>query len=304
MVTPVNRTFAAAIALSALLTVGANAQDIYATGFEGPTFNAGNLNGQNGWTAVPLSGASVRNDGGAFEGTNYVELQPGTTAQRAMTSNADYVLLRAWHRGTGADTAEAPEDPAAAVIAFVSNDANTYSVRAWDGNAGAEEFLNLTDAPIANANWAKVTLALSYIDSRYSVGVTQGSSTQGASNLGFFDSSVTSLNGFRSATEVGSSLDAFRATESDGDFDNDGFADLADAGSGGDPFNAEVLPLAFADVNGDSAINMLDALQLFRENTAGFDINGDGTVDSADGALFYDWCVGKVSVIPPLTETN
>lgn len=286
-----NKLVVSALALAALTVGAANAATIYQTGFEAPTYTAGvTLDGQDGWTATPAASVTVRANGTAQFGTQHVEQGPGSVAERAISSSSDYILMRAYHRGAGAPTAETPADPAAAVVAFVATGAGTYKVQAFSGGSG---FADISPATLPTASWTEITLALDYNRQTYRVGVKSGDTRSGSTDLAFFDSSVTSLAGFRSSSEVGADIDSFVVTESDGDFDNDGFADSVDTGvAGGDPFTPNARPTAFADVDGDGAVTMLDALRLRRSPSGSFDFNRDGTTNAADGEYLYRWITG------------
>lgn len=292
-------------AAALLLTAPIAAQTIYETGFESPQFSAGALNGQDSWSATPTNSATVINGADAQAGSQYVRQSAGSSAERAFTTSApSHVLVRAYHRGAGAASAQLPTDPAAAVIAFVSAGAGTYNIQALNGNgSGGGSFVTLNSSPFSTTTWNAVTIALDYGRSRYAASASNGTATSGSSSLGFM-SAVTSLNGFRSSTEVGSDLDTFLATLSDGDFDNDGYADSVDvAFAGGNAFDAAARPRAFADKDGDGAVTTEDALSIRRAPVSGqFDIDGNGTSNAADGDLLYRWCIGDttVPVIPPL----
>lgn len=296
-----NKLVVSALALAALTVGAANAATIYETGFEAPSYTVGvSLDGQDGWTATPAASVTVRANGTAQGGSQHVEQGPGSVAERAISSASDYILMRAYHRGAGAPTAETPADPAAAVVAFVATGAGTYKVQAFSGGSG---FADISPTTLSTASWTEITLALDYNEQTYRVGVESGATTTGSGDLAFFDSSVTSLAGFRSSSEVGADIDSFVVTESDGDFDNDGFADSVDTGvAGGDPFTPTSRPTAYADVDGDGSVTMLDALQLRRSPAGNFDFDGNGTTNAADGDYLYRWTTGDSSAatIPAL----
>lgn len=210
--------------------------------------------------------------------TQYVLLSAGAEFDRSLAGlvpeGQQQVFLQGYFRGEGSSVTlrndtYPTDEPASAIVHFSTKD----GIQLLDGDrAGSGAVVN-TGVPISGARgattWLKVSVMLDFSDQTWDLFVSE----QGAggaesiiytdTGLGFRDD-ITSLNGFRNLAEASSGFDAFRV----------------------------VVPQR-GDANGDSVLDTADLIAVREAELSGADdpvlgfnadVNGDGSVTSADRA--------------------
>lgn len=197
----------AALSLAAALPLCVSAQQTlpYASGFEAPTYSAGNLNGQDNWV-VSDGTANVQNTV-AQAGAQAVKLDANSTIDKAFDSGAyGAVWVEGFFRGEGSDgNPSFPSSPPASAIVFF--DASN-GIRCYDGKITmGDPFQNTGDA-VSAADFKKVTIKLDFGTKEWDCYVDNALKL---SALGFRDNSVAKFNGFTNFSSKESYLDSFRA---------------------------------------------------------------------------------------------
>lgn len=283
--------------LTAGLLGSASAQTIYETSFEADQgFTLGDLNGQGIWTVSGTGGANVV-DNTAGEGQYSVHQEADSTIMAEAQSSANRVIIRAWHNGTGTDqplTAPDATTMAAAILGFESTGVDTYVVKGFDGPADTGGYI-APDSPmqLSTTEWNKIVVSVNYDTQTFDVAVNDTAYLQG---LSFFNSSVTSFNGFQASSQASANIDLVGFYASDGDFDDDGVSDDLEMALGGDPLDPNVTGPA-GDVNEDGLLNIVDALLYGRVASGALtqgslviqDLNGDSATDMDDAEKLYQF---------------
>jgi hypothetical protein len=224
----------------------------YQTSFEstgdpsGVNFTAGaTVGGQGGWVLDTGTANVVANPvpappvvpgvQGIAANVNVVQQAAASSVSRAVPANGtNTVLFRGFYLGTGVDNLEAPaaDPPMAAALGFKRLSPTTLQIEGYNGTA----FVAPTGAaPLANNQWHKIIILLDYDAKTYTVTVNNVPYLQ---NVPFSNDTVSQLNGFKSSTQVGSSIDTIGFFDTDGDFDGDGVSDGTEMTStGADPFD-------------------------------------------------------------------
>lgn len=314
---------ASLIAVIGAVVSTAAAQPIYQTSFESSSdvstvnFTLGSLAGQGakegfaGWqvptaatggTANVIAGTAPL---GAQNGANIVSQGANSTIQANVSSTASRVLIRAYHNGAGSTSALVVPDAAtqaAAILGFESSGGG-YIVKAIDGSLAVKAYVAPAGAPVlSTANWNKIVVSVNYTTKKFDVQVNGAPYLKG---LGFFNN-VASFNGFQASSQSGANIDNVGFFASDGDYDNDGYNDDLEINStGGDPLDAAVAPITVADVNGDTEVNLLDAILYARAKsgvipTTGLtlvDLNNDGSSTAADATVLFNYSTSTTANI-------
>jgi hypothetical protein len=156
---------------------GMNASTLYSTGFETPTFNTGQLAGQNGWTddgnashitventfvntgsqAVQFSASGASGQTGVFLADNYVV----PAASPVITMTVDY------YRASGGTASERVD-----VSGFDQN-ANGLGLVRWDANNGLEIVSGNSDTVsnglLSSNTWEAISIAYNFSNDTFSV---------------------------------------------------------------------------------------------------------------------------------------
>lgn len=198
---------AATLGLAVALPLCIQAQQTlpYTTGFEGPTYSAGNLNGQDNW--VVSDGTATVQNTVAQAGAQAVKLDPNSTIDKAFDSGSyTSVWVEGYFRGEGSDgNPSFPSSPPASAIVFFDA---TNGIRCYDGKLAGPDFFTNTGDAVSAADFKKVTIKLDFGSKEWDCYVDN---TLKLSALGFRDNSVAKFNGFTNFSSKESYLDSFRA---------------------------------------------------------------------------------------------
>ncbi len=301
----------AALALSAGVLAGTvNAQSVISNNsFDGPDFDAGNLNGQQGWVVDSGTANVVTGPLTAPQGSNYVQLAANTAASLAAPApgGTDYVIVEGFYYGSGSQTLTAPSggNPIAVLLGFRSVDASNIAVAAFDGVAG--DFVEPAGpVTFSNSAWHQMTVAIDYSGKTFSLAVDGQPHLQ---NVSFRDNSVASLNGIGVGSESGANVDSIvlYASSAVGDYDLDGFTDNFEVGYGTSPVVGTPPPEyvdgetpSFGDLNNDNRHDADDVQLLAQQivdGTADLDITGSGGTNVEDVTAYALFTAGISPVL-------
>ena len=240
----------------------------YATGFEAPTYTAGSLDTQDGWS-VEAGTATVQTTK-KHTGAQGVELQADTTIARAIDGTGlSIVWAEGYYSGNGiSGTPELPSTPEATAIVFFSS-VNGIQCLNGDGSGGGT-FVNTGVTPSSSV-WHKITIKFNFTTQKWSCYIND---VLKASNLGFRDN-VTKFNGFKNFSKIMSYFDDFK-----------------------------VVPSLKGDATLDNLVDIIDVILLINHLNANpaqtdpiildnMDYNADGNVTSADLTALLDYILGK-----------
>jgi len=191
----------------------------FESGFEAPDFSPGDLSSQGDWQILsgsPVVQAATTNSGSQALGAATASFElPISTA-------TPVVWIDGWYLDPGTTGLPMiPSDPSSAILFFSS----THGLLALDGDgAGNGNFVEVSPT-LPAGEFIRITLRLDFSSTRYDVWVN---GIQRQTNLGFKDSSVTSLNSFQRDVDGQSYLDDLSITTwgLDNDTDGDGLLDL------------------------------------------------------------------------------
>jgi hypothetical protein len=194
----------------------------YQTGFEPPTFTAGSLDAQDGWSVT--EGTATVQTTKKYEGTQAVEMAAESTAQRALDgSGISVVWAQGYYSGDGiSGTPEVPASPPATAIVFFSAD---NGIQCYDGDGtGSGSFVN-TGVSLSSSVWRKISVKFDFSSQTWECYIDDALE---ASAMGFKDN-VAQFNGFMNFSKVQSYLDNFMVMPSlKGDATLDGAVDIVD----------------------------------------------------------------------------
>lgn len=244
-------------------------QDIpYSTGFESPTYTAGSLDTQDGWS-VEAGTATVQTTK-KHSGTQAVELEADTTIGRLVDGTGySIVWAEGYYSGNGiSGTPELPATPEATAIIFFSS-VNGIQCLNGDGSGGGT-FVNTGVTPSSSV-WHKITIKFNFTTQKWDCYIND---VLKANNLGFRDS-VTKFNGFKNFSKIMSYFDDFK-----------------------------VVPSLKGDATLDNSVDVVDVILLINHLNANpaqtdpimldnMDFNSDGGVTSADLSDLLDYILGK-----------
>lgn len=305
------------LAIAASAAIG-QAQPIFETSFEssadpsGTNYTAGaSVGGQGGWvvdsgTATVVSNPTVPPPAvpGISPNTNVVQQDASSSISRSVPENlGTTVLFRGFYFGPGVDELDLPTTtpPTAAALGFRRLSPTTLQIEGFNGT----EFVAPTGVdPLASDQWHQILILLDYDTQQYTVSVNN---TPYLANIPF-SASVSKLNGFRSSTQVGTSLDTIGFFETDGDADDDGISDADEmAQAGANPLDGNLPPPPAPDADNDGrpddcestddALLAVANTQLTHALLA--DSDGDGLLDGEESAA---GCATQTTAA--LVETN
>lgn len=247
-------TLASSLILAGITSAALAQTPIYQTSFEstttgdsaGQTYTAGSLNGQNSWVVETGAANVVANPvplppvaPGVSPNVNAVAQQAGSSVRRDLTqSTQETVVFRGYYFGTGVPTLDPPaaDPPMAAALGFKQLNASTFQIEGYNGSA----FVAPTGvAPLSNTEWHQIIILLDYGNQVYHVSVNNVPYLSSVP----FSANVTSLNGFKASTQVGSSIDTIGFFQTDGDADSDGIDDITEMQTeGANPLDPNLPP--------------------------------------------------------------
>jgi hypothetical protein len=260
----------------------AGAASLYSTSFEASEgFTATEpLNGVNGWVlsnaGADTNPSAVVTAGEAADGSQFVRLDNGAEINRSFTDDQniaaqkDVIWVEGYFRGTGSDMSLADaiqsyqEGDASAIVHF----SQVNGIEFYDGNGTGGGAVQQSAVTTLDGNtWYKITIRLNFQEKSWDVWVkpSNGTSTS-AMGLGFRDSSITELRGFKNLAQAQADFDAFRVVSAvPGDANGDASIDSADVislleniASG----EEDVIVMFNGDVNNDGEVNAADVDQL------------------------------------------
>lgn len=249
-------TLASSLTIAAIATAALAQTPIYQTSFEATTvgdsagqiYAPGNLNGQNSWVVETGSANVVANPNplpptapGVVPNLSAVAQQAGSSVRRDLTQTSDEtVIFRGYYFGTGVPTLDPPaaDPPMAAALGFKQLNASTFQIEGYNGTSFVAP---VGKAPLSNTQWHQIIILLDYANQVYHVSVNNVPYLESVP----FSANVTSLNGFKASTQVGSSLDTIGFFSTDGDADGDGIPDIVEMQTeGANPLDPNLPPPA------------------------------------------------------------
>ena len=209
-----------AAALATLLLALSRAEAVQTvpllTGFEAPQFTAGNLAGQNTWT---VEGAATVQTAVAFEGSQAVQIGSNSAIDILLGGGDPVVWIDGWVRTAGSAAPPPLETtpPRSSMVFF-----GTATVQGLNGDGiGGGNWID-AGGPVSPDGWTRVSIRQDYAAKKWDLYLN---GQLASADLGFKDSAITQLNGFKQVSEGTSYLDAWSATVAGLSDDTD--ADLA-----------------------------------------------------------------------------
>jgi len=234
------------------------------------------LDGQNGWAVDPSGGDATVIDTNAQDGAQSVELGANSQIDKPLTAGGtdSVIWMEGYFQGAGttADPSFPGSDvlPASAIVFFSA----TNGIQCFDGDgAGLGSWQNTSVTTLDENTWYKISIRQDYTGKTWRCYINDTKTP--ASDLGFRDDSVNTLNGFRNFADTISYLDNFR-----------------------------VLPGKKGDANGDCQVDAADIITLLNDPSgSGFDliqtdnadIDGNGSIDSSDFDALIDVILNRIT---------
>ncbi len=217
---------------AAFCTGQAFALPLYQTSFESAEgFSTGTFPASDPKWTVETPPVNISNAAAAADGNQYVELGAGAVLDFSLTAQessdaGEVVWVEGYFRGEGSDVtldqAVYPVVDASAIVHF----SQANGIEVLDGTTGnaVQTGVSLGDG----SQWFKITIALDFGSKTWEIWVNDAQ--PGISfPLGFRDTNLTELRGFKNLAQSGADFDGFRVVpQLLGDANGDGKIDAAD----------------------------------------------------------------------------
>jgi len=216
-----------------IAAAGAVALPVYQSGFESNEGFAAGAFPTNlpNWT-VENPPVNVVSGSGAQASSQFVQLGSGAILDFSLTAQetsraGKTVWVEGYFRGAGSSVtlanANYPVTEASAIVHF----GQTNGIEVWDGTKAAGAEPTSLGISLVSNNWYKVTLQLDFDAKSWEIWVNN--TKRNTAPLGFRDSTVNGLNGFKNLAQGGADFDGFRIVRRFlGDSNGDGALDAAD----------------------------------------------------------------------------